>query len=761
MKSLVIVESPAKAKTINKFLGSDFVVKASVGHVRDLPSKKMGIDVDNGFVPEYVVIEGKEKILKELKTQAKKADAIYLCPDPDREGEAIAWHVSEAIGGKARDRIYRVTFNEITKRAVLDAMEHPTRINMDLVEAQQARRILDRLVGYRLSPLLWRKVRRGLSAGRVQSVAVKLVVDREREIEAFVPEEYWTVTGRFEGSALPAFTAKLSKYKGKKVKIANEEEVRRIMADLDGAAFRLQRIERKERKRNPVPPFITSKLQQEAFRKLGFPAKKTMRLAQNLYEGIELGNEGSVGLITYMRTDSVRVANEARTEARGFVKKEFGADYVPKKPPVYRSKKGAQEGHEAIRPTTVLRTPASLKSALNRDQFRLYDLIWKRFVASQMAPALLDQTGFDIVGGDYLFRATGTVVRFPGFMSVYQEGTDDRSRREDTGDEAVDTLPSLTEGEDIKSRGIEPKQHFTQPPPRFTEATLVKELEERGIGRPSTYAAILSTIQDRKYVEKSEGKFRPTELGVVVNDLLVAHFTDLIDFGFTAKMEENLDAVEAGRLSWRDVVDQFYRPFEAALEKATTIARVKPEDRPTDQVCEECGKPLVERWGRHGRFLACTGFPDCRHTRPLSGEGTAAAIEQTDEKCPTCASPMVLRTGRYGKFLACSAYPDCKTTKPLGTGVACPEDGGEIVERRGKSGKTFYSCNNYPKCKFALWNRPLPRACPSCGYPFVVERRDRQGNVTISCGKKGCGFKESVLPETKTDQPGPPKTNPG
>jgi len=740
MASLVIVESPAKARTINKFLGKGYTVKASIGHVRDLPAGRIGIDIEKGFAPEYVVMKGKEKVLRDLKAAARRADAVYLCPDPDREGEAIAWHIAEELGPSKKDRVFRVTFHEITKTAVREAIASPGKINMDLVEAQQARRILDRLVGYNLSPLLWRKVRRGLSAGRVQSVAVKLVVDREREIEAFRPEEYWTVTARFEGPDPPAFEARLARFEGRKIELPDEASVKKALDEIGRTgSFRLSKVEKKQRKRNPYAPFTTSKLQQESARKLGFGAKKTMTIAQQLYEGIELGDEGAVGLITYMRTDSVRVSGEAQKEAREYIAERFGKEYVPARPRIFKSKKGAQDAHEAIRPTSVRRTPESLKGFLGRDQFRLYNLIWNRFVSSQMAAAVMDQTIFSIDAGPYVFRATGTVVRFPGFTVLYTPGVDDAE------EEKADTLPPLEEGADLRLLGIEPKQHFTQPPPRFTEATIVKELEEKGIGRPSTYASIISTIQQRKYVEKKEGRFHPTELGVVVNDLLVAHFGQLIDYGFTARMEEELDAVEEGRMNWVRVVSDFYRPFLEDLERATDIKRVRPEDRPTDITCEKCGRPMVERWGRHGRFIACTGFPECTHTLPLGGGKEGAPVE-TEEVCDKCGRKMVLRSGRYGKFLACSGYPECRNTRPVPTGVNCPKDGGEIVERRSKSGRTFFSCSNFPNCRFTLWSRPVPESCPDCGASFLLEKISKDGARTLRCHDKACGYSRSEKP---------------
>jgi len=739
MKSLLIVESPTKVKTLSKFLGKEFIIKASVGHIKDLPKKDLGVDTENNLKPTYVVIEGKEKILKDLIKSAKKVDRIFLAPDPDREGEAIAWHIAEEL--KSSKNLYRVEFNEITKKAVTEAINNPRQIDMGLVDAQQARRILDRLVGYKLSPLLWRKVRRGLSAGRVQSVAVRLVVDREREIEAFNSVEYWSIIANLEGKEPPAFDAKLFRINDKKAEISNETESSGILSDIEGKDFVIDTIEKKKRKRSPSPPFITSTLQQEASRKLRFTAKKTMLIAQQLYEGIELGGEGSTGLITYMRTDSVRVAEEAQQEARALIKSEFGKEYVPEKPPVYKSKKSAQEAHEAIRPSSVVRTPESIKSYLGRDQHNLYKLIWNRFVASQMHNALLELTSIDIKpeGADqYTFRATGTVVQFPGFMKLYTEGSDS-----DTKEEGF--LPALSEGDRLKTNSITPKQHFTQPPPRFTEATLVKELEAKGIGRPSTYATILSTIQDRQYTEKLEGKFHPTELGAVVSDLLVERFAGLMDYNFTANMENNLDKIEEGGINWADIIMEFYTPFDKDLKEAMEVlGRVKPKDIPTDEVCDKCEKPMVIKWGRHGRFIACTGFPECKNTRPLEEEnGQGVKIQESDEKCEKCDSPMVLKSGKFGRFLACSKYPDCKNTKAISTGIKCPEDGGDIVERRTKKGKIFFSCGNYPKCKFATWSKPINKECPQCKAKFMVEKKTKKGEF-IACLNKECGFQEEI-----------------
>jgi DNA topoisomerase-1 len=770
MSVLVIVESPAKAKTINKILGKDFVVKASVGHVKDLPAKELGVDVEHNFEPHYIVIPGKEKIIRELKKASKEAEKVFLAPDPDREGEAIAWHIAAEISGKksagSKEKIFRIIFNEITERAVREAVKNPQKIDVDKVEAQQARRVLDRLVGYGLSPLLWRKVRRGLSAGRVQSVAVRLVVDREREIDAFTSEEYWSINAEFEGSQPPLFWARLSKInqqsaalnpsadgqQGKeKFIIRDENAANTIVEDLKDKEFLLSKIERKQRKRMPYPPFITSTLQQEAARKLRFSAKKAMMVAQQLYEGIELGEEGAVGLITYMRTDSHRVAPEAQQWARELIEHTYGKNYVPEKPPVYKSKASAQEAHEAIRPTYSDKKPENIRQFLSKEQYSLYSLIWNRFISSQMSPAQMDQTTLIIhsvqagqPAGPYELRASGTVVRFDGFMALYTEGKDEIEEENGL------TLPALAEGESLKLQNLLPKQHFTQPPPRYTEATLVKALEEKGIGRPSTYAAILSTVQDRKYVQKTENRFSPTELGVVVNDYLVEKFPELIDVNFTAKMEDELDRIEDGKMKWEKVVKDFYKPFDRDLQDALkATGKVKPQDIPTETLCEKCGLPMVIRWGRHGRFMACTGFPQCKTTKPILTDGTeqnpaaGPIIQETSEVCEKCGSPMVIKSGRYGKFLACSKYPECKNTRPLATGIKCPQDGGDIVERRSKRGKQFWSCSNYPQCKFASWYRPVPKQCPKCGAAFLFEKRDKMGNITVFCHNKECGHKEA------------------
>ena len=744
-KPLIIVESPAKARTITKYLGKAYNVMASVGHVRDLPASKLGVDIENNFTPQYITIKGKGKILTEIKKAAGSASKIFLGPDPDREGEAIAWHIAEELTGKD-DNIFRVLFHEITEKAIKEALHNPGRIDTNKVNAQQARRILDRIVGYKLSPLLWEKVRRGLSAGRVQSVAVRLICDLEKEILQFVSEEYWSLTATVEGKVPPPFKIRLIKYCGEDIKISDQQEAERIKGVLSGSEYIVKTIEKKERKKNPQPPFTTSKLQQEAARKLRFTAKKTMLIAQKLYEGIEIGSEGPVGLITYMRTDSVRISADAQSEARKFIKDSIGSEYIPAKGIAYKNKKGIQDAHEAIRPTSVFRSPDEIKEYVDKDSFNLYRLIWNRFVACQMSPAILDTTTIDIQAGEYLLRATGSVIKFPGFMKLYEEGRDDSAQAIEGEEE--DVLPSVAEGERLNFLSIEPKQHFTQPPARYTEASLIKELEEKGIGRPSTYAAILSTIQDRKYVEKKEGRFHPTELGVLVNDMLVEHFPELIDVTFTAKMEDELDEIEEGRYEWRQAVGDFYRPFDQHLEKARKEMRnVKGEETPTDIKCEKCGNSMVIKWGKLGYFLACSGYPECKNTMNFkkSEDGTIEAMkeETTGENCPQCGSPMVIKSGRFGRFFACSKYPDCKTTKPITTGIACPQEGcgGELTEKRSKRGKVFYSCTKYPTCTFAMWDKPVPKTCPQCGAPFMAEKYAR-GSSSIICIKKECGYKE-------------------
>jgi DNA topoisomerase-1 len=766
--TLVVVESPAKAKTIKKYLGSGYTVKASVGHIMDLPKSRMGVDIENGFEPQYEVIKGKQKVVTELKAAAKNADRVLLATDPDREGEAIAWHVKEQIA--RRMPAQRVLFNEITKKAIQEAIQKPLELNKDVYDAQQARRVLDRLVGYQISPILWTKVRRGLSAGRVQSVAVRLVVEREAEIAAFVPVEYWSIEADLEAALPPQFRAKLIKLDGKKVELGSREITLPLVEELKKLPFAVQSVEKKERRRNAPAPFITSKLQQEAANRLGFSPKKTMTLAQRLYEGVELGEEGQVALITYMRTDSVRLSPEATAAAREYVREMFGADYLPAEPVQFKTKKSAQDAHEAIRPTTVEFGPSRVQKHLERDMFRLYELIWNRFIACQMVPAVFDQTTADIEAGgaaalhpaeseprSFLFRATGQILKFPGYLAVYgaqvpeepEAGAEKMEGEDDEKGDVSRQLPPLTAGERLELVELIHEQHFTQPPPRFTEASLVKELEEKGIGRPSTYAAILSTIQDKEYVEKKENRFYPTDLGKIVNELLVQAFPKILDVEFTAHMEEELDDVEEGKMQWVKVLDEFYEPFKKSLRAAEkTMRDVKREEQPTDLVCEKCGSPMVIKWGRMGRFLACSGYPDCKNTKDfVEKDGKIEIVEDlpTEVKCPTCGKPMVNKRGRFGRFLACSDYPNCKTTRPITLkGVPCPDCGGGLAERRTRFGKSFFGCVNYPNCKFAAWDRPIPGPCPQCGKPYLLSKYSKKEGPYIACPDKECGYRREA-----------------
>ena len=745
-QTLLIVESPTKAKTIGKYLGPEYIVKASVGHVRDLPTKELGIEITgDNFEPHYVPMKGKGKIIGELKKAARKADRILLAPDPDREGEAIAWHIAHELGDKKP--VQRVLFHEVTKSAIQKALREPLEIDLNKVNAQQSRRILDRIVGYKISPLLWKTVRRGLSAGRVQSVAVRLVCDREADIKAFIPVEYWSILSTLEGANPPSFETKLHQVDGKKAEISDQASAEQIVADLKKLTCKISKIEQKERKRRPTPPFITSKLQQEAARKLGFSAKKTMMVAQQLYEGIELGASGPVGLITYMRTDSVRVADSAVSECRDAIVKLFGQEYLPEKVQFYRNKNASQDAHEAIRPTSVEYAPKDIESFLGKDQFRLYSLIWKRFIASQMNPARYYQTTVSIMAGErYQLRAVGRRQLFDGFLIVYEEGRD--TNGDESGSETE--LPALTEGEILNLKGVVSKQHFTQPPPRFTESTLVKELEEKGIGRPSTYASIMSTIQDRGYVELQEKRFYPTDLGVLVTDLLQKSFPDVLNVTFTARMESDLDKVEEGVRDWQDLLTDFYRPFAAQLDTALVTMRdaKKAGEEVTDELCDKCGANMVVKWGRNGRFIACPNYPECKNTRDLGTDENGENGELVDiGNCPDCDSPLQLRNGRYGRFISCSTYPECKYTSSVGTGVACPQDGcdGELVEKKSRKGKLFFACNRYPKCTYATWDKPYPLACPDCDFPFLVEKKSQGGgDKLLRCSQKGCSYQTKV-----------------
>ncbi|MBZ5583880.1 MAG: type I DNA topoisomerase [Acidobacteriia bacterium] len=797
-KALVIVESPAKAKTINKYLGKQYVVKASLGHIKDLPKRDLAVDVERGFEPRYEVIEGKRKLINELKQTAKKVEDVYLAADPDREGEAICYHLQEELrNGKNGPRIYRVMFNEITKKAVEKAFEKPGQVDINLVDAQQARRVLDRLVGYKISPLLWDKVRRGLSAGRVQTVALRLIVEREREIRAFVPREYWTLDAELQGKKPPHLWARLFRIGEQAAEIGSQAASDEVLAQLEGADYTVKSVGTREKKRNPVAPFITSTLQQEAARKLRFSVKRTMMLAQRLYEGVEVGKEGAVGLITYMRTDSTRLSQDAVNDARMYIRERYGKEFLPDAPNVYKSKKEAQDAHEAIRPTSMAFAPEVVERYLAEDEMKLYRLIWNRFLACQMMPALYDQTTIDVAakgrnGLDYLFRATGSVLKFEGFLKVYQEGKD---QADEEDEELKHRLPLLTEGERLRLRTLKPEQHFTEPPPRYNEATLVKKLEADGVGRPSTYASILSTIQEREYVKKEGGRFIPTELGMVVTDLLLESFNDIFEVKYTARMEEELDEIGEGKLDWRQAMAEFYEKFEKDLKHAEEhMTDIKRMEKPIDELCPKCSKPLVIKWGKHGSFIACTGYPECNYTRELTVDlpdvDKVDFAEQGDEEyCENCGRPMVLKKGRFGTFYACTGYPDCKTTKPIGgqqkkpdqtleekcpqcgnnlvlktgrfgeftacgnyptckyvkqktIGVKCPEcSEGEVVERRSKGGKTFYGCNRYPECKFVSWGKPIQEKCPECGSPYMIEKWLKAGPVW-QCPNPECKHKQ-------------------
>lgn len=729
-RNLVIVESPAKARTIAKYLGTGFEVRASNGHVRDLPKSKLGVDIEHGFEPSYILIKGKAKILRDLKQSARQASTIYLAPDPDREGEAIAWHLAETLGDGADDRIRRLAFYEITKRGILEALESPRSIDMNKVHAQQARRVLDRLVGYQVSPFLWKTIRYGLSAGRVQSVALRLICEREDEIRAFVTREYWTLDADLATGKGESFRARVHKKAGEKLSLENEAQAKAAAAALERETFRVDGVRTQEKKRNPLPPFITSTLQQEAFRRLHFSAQKTMVIAQQLYEGVEVGAEGPAGLITYMRTDSTRTALDSLTEVRDYIQTTYGASYLPPEPRHYRSRATSQDAHEAIRPTAVARTPGSVKRFLDSDQYRLYELIWQRFVGSQMNPALVLTTTADIVAGAFLLRASGSRVKFDGFARAYHSTLIEESGPEST------KLPALTAGEVLKKVGLHPEQHFTEPPPRYTEASLVKTLEEKGIGRPSTYATIVGTILTRDYVERDRGKLTPTELGMTVWKLLRRMFGDVFEVEFTARMERELDRVETGKDAWAKVVSDFYGPFrkdlaQAESQRESLRASLVEE---SDRECPKCGSKMVKRYGRNGPFLACPRYPECKTTMPVEGEAESA--ETSTQPCPQCGSPMRPRSGRFGKFLACSRYPECKGTRPVGLGVPCPDCGaGELVERRTRRGKAFYGCSRYPACSFGIWDRPVKQSCPSCASPILVQKHTKTKGDYLQCPK--------------------------
>jgi DNA topoisomerase-1 len=765
---LVVVESPAKAKTIKKYLGAKYTVKASVGHVMDLPKSKMGVDFERDFEPQYEVIRGKKKVLDDIKKAAMKADTIFLATDPDREGEAIAFHIADQIRDQAggKSNIFRVLFNEITKKAILEAIKKPQQLDEKKFDAQQARRILDRLVGYQISPILWAKVRRGLSAGRVQSVAVRLVVERETEIKAFKPEEYWSLEADLAAKLPPQFRAKLAKVDGKKAELTNGTITNGLVTELQKAIYEVTKVDRKERRRNPPAPFTTSKMQQDAANRLHFSAKKTMTIAQHLYEGKELGEEGAVGLITYMRTDSTRLSNDAVTEARELIAKQYGKEYVPGEANVFKSRKNAQDAHEAIRPTSLAYPPEKVKAFLDRDELRLYELIWNRFVGCQMMPAVYDQTAVDISAGRGVFRANGSILKFPGYLAAYGEKIEDDSqkRKDETEGEGEDDasreLPPIEVGEKLKLQKLLPEQHFTQPPPRFSEATLVKELEEKGIGRPSTYASILSVIQDKEYVKKLEGgRFQPTELGTLVTGELVKNFPTELDVTFTAGMEEKLDKIEEGEANWVHVLREFYNHFKEDVAKAEVAMRdVKREEIATEINCEKCGKPMVIKWGKMGQFLACSGYPECKSTKDFKraedGKITPVTEELTDEKCVNCGKPMIIKRGRFGKFMACSGYPECKTSKPISIGMNCPSCKiGYLTERRTGRGKIFFGCSRYKKddpeaCTFAAWDRPLLEACPECGSSYLLSKYSKRDGPYIACPNKECDYKRVIEQDT-------------
>ncbi|MBU0687805.1 MAG: type I DNA topoisomerase [Candidatus Margulisbacteria bacterium] len=741
-KNLVIVESPAKARTLEKFLGKDFEVKACGGHVRDLPPQRLGVDLKDKFEPTYITVKGKSDTIKNLKAAAQKANIVYLAPDPDREGEAIAWHLQNALGKGLT--IKRIEFNEITKSAVQAAVAHPRDIDQDRVDAQQARRVLDRLVGYKISPILWKKIRKGLSAGRVQSVALRLICDRDAIIKAFKPEEYWKITAKVNKSEQEnTFEARFIGQGEEKIKVTKDKQANKIVDAVKAAPFNITNVVRKEQKRHPAPPFITSSLQQEASRKLGYNARRTMSIAQRLYEGMEVKGEERVGLITYMRTDSFRVADQALDEVRRFIGDKYGKKYLPPKPIVYKKKKQAQDAHEAIRPTSVFRDPEKLKDSLTPEQYKLYLLIWNRFIACQMESARIDQTAVDIDAAGYTFRANGSIITFDGFIAVYTEGKDEEEEEQPEG-----VLPELAEGETLNLQEIIPTQHFTQPPARYSEASLVKELEQKGIGRPSTYAPIMGTITSRGYVEK-EGKFlQPTKLGDTINFAMVKHFPNIVNVSFTAHMEDDLDDIVEGKVKWRKMIADFYTPFEKTLKKADKEMKKIKKEKMLDEKCPKCGKNLMIRDGRYGEFIACSGFPKCRFTRAIEEkkpEGEAAKGQPAEEKpkeiCDKCGKPMVMKRSRYGAFWACSGYPDCKNIKSIvkEIGIDCPDCGGKLIVRRSRRGKIFYGCSNYPKCKFGLWSRPTGEKCPQCGS-LLVDKISKGVVVGHKCSSKTCDY---------------------
>jgi DNA topoisomerase-1 len=756
-KNLVIVESPAKARTLQRYLGSDYQIKASVGHIVDLPKNRLGVDITHDFRPDYRVIQGKAKIVEEIRKAAKGKERIYLASDPDREGEAIAWHIAEKIG-HVRKNLHRVLFNEITRKGVLEAIRSPQGLDQNKFEAQQARRILDRLVGYQISPILWRKVRRGLSAGRVQSVAVRIICDREKEIQNFLPIEYWSLIVDLEGPNPPPFQARLFSVDGRRLdpkqfRIPSQAEMASVVSELTDARWVVSKMEKKERRRNPSAPFITSRLQQDASRKIGFQPSRTMAVAQQLYEGIELGPEGLVGLITYMRTDSTRISDDALGSVREYISGRFGPEYLPRNPQIYRSKRGAQDAHEAIRPTSLEYPPERVGQFIRKDQLALYTLIWNRFVSSQMVAALYEQTVVEIELGRFVFRATGQLLKFDGFTRVY---TEERDSGDSEGEDGTKELPSLRVGDVLRPMALTPEQHFTEPPPRLTQSSLIKELEEKGIGRPSTYASIVSNILNREYViEDQQKRLVPTELGFLVTGLLVRAFPDLLSIDFTAEMEEVLDRIEEGKESWLEAMRRFYGGFETSLGHAEEAMEPVKKELVTEIGCEKCGEKMVVRWGKNGEFLACPNFPRCRNTKNFTRDELGqfkildGQEEETDRLCDKCGERMRIKWGKYGKFLGCSAYPKCKNIKslvePKSLGMKCPlcEVGG-VIERKSRKGKIFFSCDRYPQCTFASWDRPVPEPCPRCGAAYLLERQSKRMGVRRLCPKKVCGYETGM-----------------
>jgi len=730
-KRLVIVESPAKARTVHKYLGPDFMVKASLGHIRDLPKKELGVDIEHEFKPVYEIIPEKKETVTELQKSATECESVLLAADPDREGEAICWHL-KALLENFNKNIKRVLFHEITKGAIGDAFSHIGELDQGKIEAQQARRLLDRLVGYLISPLLWKKIGRGLSAGRVQSIAMRLICEREKEIRDFIPEEYWTIVAELEASQPPSFKANLVKIDDKKTKVKDGKSADKIVSELRKTPFILENVDVKEKKRNPAPPYITSTLQQDGFRLYRYPVRRTMMIAQKLYEGMEIGEQGLVGLITYIRTDSVRVSDEAVSGARKFIQDNYSKEYIPGKPRVYKNKRKAQDAHEAIRPTTFSLPPEAVQPYLKKDEYNLYRIIWNRFIASQMSSAQVEETVFDIRSGKYQFQAKGEVIKFDGFLALTA-----KEKKEE------EILPKVEAGEELKLIDLESKQNFTQAPPRFTEGSLVKELEARGVGRPSTYAPIISTLQNRVYVVKEKGKFIPTDLGLFVTDFMLENFSDLMEYEFTVRLEEELDRISEGELSWVDYLKSYYSLLDKDIKEASKVKGVKATGIPLEDACPECGRKLVIKEGRYGRFKACSGYPECEYRESL----VKKEVKPLEETCPECGNQLVMRKGKYGIFVACSNYPECKYVKKekKDTGIPCPKRcGGTIVRRKTRKGKIFFGCSKYPECDFATWDEPIHQPCPQCGREFVLRKNLIRGTPFLHCSNEECDYKETV-----------------